>query len=117
MQRFDFNFCWNRLWLNNLQSRCCNNRKVPFCIYKRMANSSVAKSQTTLRLRFPFSTESFQNNHRQINFVQMLSVSWLKKIILRKTKSVSLTPSSSLSICTNSNIIKNASKEPYNLKC
>lgn len=69
------------------------------------------------RLRFPFSTESFQNNHRQINFVQMLSVSWLKKIILRKTKSVSLTPSSSLSICTNSNIIKNASKEPYNLKC
>lgn len=48
MECFGFNFCWNRLRLNNLQSRCCNNSKVPLSTHMRTANGSVVKSWASL---------------------------------------------------------------------
>lgn len=63
MECFDFNFCWNRLCLNNLQSRCCNNSEVPLSTYTRTANGSVVKCWPSLFSPPSSLYKTIQKNH------------------------------------------------------
>lgn len=86
MECFDFNFCWNHLWLNNLQSRCCNNSKVPLSVHTRMANGSYEILNEPLISPFLFLLNHSKNSQKIQDWQKILEISSQNESISSKVE-------------------------------